>query len=105
MDSEVSLEEREQLIAVFYPRNFSLKEDMPIDNSTNLYLALPQEIQEAIPQAAFEKAFASLKEETREAFFKSIRGKTEFSYLDLPLRAALIINGQLQKDPWKQPRL
>lgn len=98
--SELSNEEQTTL-EVFSKRSFNIDPENNIQNATELYLALPANVQEAIPQKAFEGAFNSISEDTRKDFFDSIQNKSHFSYEDLPLRVALSIHQNLKTDPWK----
>jgi len=98
---ELSEEEKDLCQKVFGRREFPLESAEKISNVESLYKAIPKSMQEEIAQADFIHSFTILKQETREKFFLNIQGKTSFSYLDLPLKAALTIHQNLQEDPWK----
>ncbi|WP_068467434.1 zeta toxin family protein [Candidatus Protochlamydia phocaeensis] len=97
---QLSLIEQAALFTEFQRRKLPLKTG-DISDATSFYEALPASIQAVLPQKAVEEAFSSLTKEKREAFFKSLKTTPALSYLDLPLRAALIIHHNLQRDPWK----
>lgn len=98
---ELSSEEQSSLkvfgkrILTLHPQNNS------IQTATEFYNALSPDIQSVVSKKAIEDAFSSLSQEARSAFFSSIKDANSISYLDLPLRSALVIHQSLQKDPWK----
>ena len=74
-----------------------LSNKIPHD-AASLYEAMPGNIKNVLSKQAVVEAFKSLKATTRENFFKNL--SPQLSYLDLPLRAALIVHANLQGDPW-----
>lgn len=94
--------EFKKLSETFTERTFDLilTAGSPITDSSSLYKALPERIQKALPPQALDDAFKAISADARQAFFTSIQGNMSFSYLDLPLSTALIINKNLQSDPW-----
>lgn len=94
--------EYERLSETFSGRSFDLTSaaGKPIEDTFSLYEALPEKIKKALPKKALEEALNAVGPDTRRAFFESIRGKNSFSYHDLPLTTALMINKNLQGDPW-----
>lgn len=96
----ISSTERETLTQVFRNRVFALDilSKGAITDAATFYEAMPEEIKSVLSKQAVVEAFDSLKKGTRENFFKKL--SPQLSYLDLPLRAALIIHANLQRDPW-----
>ena len=154
---DLSREENEIFFQVFSNRilipNLS---KVSIHGEASFYDALPGKIKQVLSESAFQGSFASLKEETRDHFFQTLKElpslqakvakaekhierlkqqrerlssgskgrvkkaslhtqieaqeqrltllknkmKTVVSYLDLPLRTALIIHQKLGGDPW-----
>lgn len=94
--------EYNRLSGTFSGRSFDLvsSEEKTITDTSSLYKSLPEKIKKALPEKALEEAFKSVGPNARKEFFAFIKDKTSFSYLDLPLSAALIINKNLQSDPW-----
>jgi|GEM_PF-4949259 len=97
---ELSTEEKNILQSTFEKRTLDLTNPENINDAKGFYDALAQNIKDVLSLQAVEDAFASLTEETRETFFTSIKTNPSLSYLDLPLRAALMIHQNLRADPW-----
>lgn len=99
--SELSAAERTSLIEVFAGRTLPLAASAgPITNASEFYDALPLNIRSVVSKTTVQDAFSALGD-GQQAFFSTIEGRSSISYLDLPLRTALIIHHNLQKDPWK----
>ena len=96
---QLSPTEQQILAETFGNRKIPL-EGGDIHDGSSFYEALPNSIKQVISQKAVEDAFASLKEETRDSFFRSLQGQNAISYMNLPLRAALLIHQNLKGDPW-----
>lgn len=96
----ISAKERETLTQVFGNRQISLDilTHGVVHDAASFYAALPQEIKKVLSEKAVINAFSSLKSNTRKLFFQNL--PSQISYLDLPLRAALILHANLQGDPW-----
>lgn len=74
--------------------------DDPSIHIANFYDALDDKVKAAITKKEFLEAFKDLNPETLSKFSQKIDKGTPINYLDLPLRAALIINSKLKSDPW-----
>lgn len=98
---DLSEEEREILTGVFSQRRLYLNDSTVITDVSSLYLQLPDRFRNSISETEFVKAFDSLKEATKAAFFEKIKDFQQINYLDLPLGAALSIHQCLKTDPWK----
>jgi hypothetical protein len=101
MDGEGQAEYK-KLSDTFSERSFALTfvPGKPIEDAAGLYEALPKTIQKALPKNALQEAFQTISPDIQQNFFEDIQSKQSFSYLDLPLITALIINKNLQSDPW-----
>jgi hypothetical protein len=97
--TEISQEEKDSMRAIFESRKIVL-ESKKISSPQEFYEALNPQFKRLISKQAIEDAFAKLKPETAQAFFKSLEANPCLTYLDLPLRTALAINYLLQGDPW-----
>lgn len=97
---ELSSEERTILDEVFGSRSLVLNQVSKITDISSLYRATPASFRNALPESAFKAALESLQPDTLAEFLDRAKAKQEISYLDMPLRAALIINQNLQTSPW-----
>jgi hypothetical protein len=99
---DLSKAEQESLSNTFSKRklNLDVAKGTSIHDAATFYEALPEKLKEVLSKKAVEGAFESIKKETREKFFKSLESTSSISYLDLPLKAALVIHQNLRGDPW-----
>lgn len=96
--NELSDEEQKALLEEFSKRVLPIDAAKKIVDLDSFISAIDPAFYMYASKAEIKSAFNGLSEEALKKFLKNI--KTPLTYLDLPLRVALVINQKLKIDPW-----
>jgi len=105
--NELSPKEQEMLIEEFTKRRLGIKlSEKDKITRDNFYSLLSRQMLGNLSEADVSKALDSVSESTLEDFFhkaeQKIKAGEPLTYMDLPLKVALILHQNLKKDPWEK---